>query len=123
MTCTGVGFFTILLITEYSIVSSFIYTIKSYFTSAFVRDESEPLHVDVVEEKNRVKAMTQTEIENHNLVLKEMSKAYGKFVAVHDMSIAVEQLVLCSYPINSILNIIFYLVLSASVYWGLTAQV
>lgn len=94
MLCTGIGFFSILLITEYSVISSFVYTIKSFFTTSLKRDErDEPLDFDVVEEKKRVKTMTESEIENHNLVLMEMSKAYGKFVAVHDMSIAVEQLV------------------------------
>lgn len=92
MTCTGIAFFIILLVTEYSLVSSSIYTIRRYFTSAFKRDElDEPIDYDVVEEKNRVKAMTETDIRNHNLVLMGMTKLYGKFLAVHDMSVAVEQ--------------------------------
>lgn len=68
---------------------------KSCFTSPINRDEAnEPIDFDVVQEKNRVKAMSETDIQNHNLVLLKMTKLYGKFLAVHDMSIAVEQLVL-----------------------------
>lgn len=93
MTCTGITFFVILLVTEYSLVSSPIYSIKRLFTSTLSRDVSdEPIDFDVVEEKNRVSIMSQTDIRNHNLVLSKMTKLYGKFVAVHDMSIAVEQL-------------------------------
>lgn len=63
--------------------------------SSFSRDASdEPIDFDVVEEKNRVEAMSESVIKSHNLVLLELSKSYGKFVAVHDMSFAVEQLVL-----------------------------
>lgn len=85
----------VLLITEYSLISSSIYSIKSFFMSAASRDESdEPIDFDVVQEKNRVKDMSEVDIKDHNLVLMELSKSYAKFVAVHDMSIAVEQLAL-----------------------------
>lgn len=95
MSCTGIAFFVILLVTEYSVVSSSIYSIRSFFTSTKSPNESdEPIDFDVVEEKNRVKQMSETEIRNHNLVLMEMTKLYGKFMAVHEMSIAVEQFVL-----------------------------
>lgn len=66
--------------------------------SAASRDESdEPIDFDVVQEKNRVKEMSVPDINDHNLVLTELSKSYGKFVAVHDMSIAVEPFVLHIY--------------------------
>ncbi|XP_037025654.1 ATP-binding cassette sub-family A member 3-like isoform X1 [Bradysia coprophila] len=91
MSCTGIAFFIILLVTEYSLVSSSIYSIKRFFTSTLSRDVSdEPIDFDVVEEKNRVTSMSETNIRNHNLVLMNVTKLYGKFVAVHDMSIAVE---------------------------------
>lgn len=101
MSCTGIGFFIVLLVTEYSLISSSIYSIKSFFTPAVSRTESdEPIDFDVVEEKNRVKDMSEPDIKEHNLVLMELSKSYAKFVAVHDMSIAVEQLVLHIYLSN-----------------------
>lgn len=98
MSCTGVGFFIVLLVTEYSLISSSIYSIRRLFMSAASRDESdEPIDFDVVQEKNRVKEMSVPDINDHNLVLTELSKSYGKFVAVHDMSIAVEPFVLHIY--------------------------
>lgn len=91
MTGTGIVFFSVLLITEYRLISSVTYKIKSWFTSFHLVKSDDPIDSDVIQEKNRVKTMSKMEIENHNLVLKEMSKVYGKFVAVNDMSIAVEQ--------------------------------
>lgn len=109
MSLTGIGFFIILLITEYSLISSSIYSIKNLFKSTISRNESdEPIDFDVVQEKNRVKAMSETDIKNHNLVLMEMSKLYGKFVAVYDMSIAVEQLVLHCLFVERFINDILF---------------
>lgn len=105
MSCTGIGFFVILLVTEYSLVSSSIYSIKKIFMSAFSRNETdEPIDYDVVQEKSRVKDMSEADIKDHNLVLMNMTKLYGKFVAVHDMSVAVEQFSLVFFLVKSIIN-------------------
>ncbi|XP_055624100.1 phospholipid-transporting ATPase ABCA3-like isoform X2 [Toxorhynchites rutilus septentrionalis] len=45
---------------------------------------------DVLDEKQRVHSFSDTELDNHTLVVKDVSKYYGSFLAVNQMSLAVE---------------------------------
>lgn len=91
MFLVGIAVFTFLLLSEYGLIATLIYKIRSYFTSSKPIVSDEILDSNVLEEKEKVKAMSKSEIENHNLVINGMSKVYGNFVAVNDMHIAVEQ--------------------------------
>jgi ATP-binding cassette, subfamily A (ABC1), member 3 len=46
---------------------------------------------DVQREKERIAKMEHHEIKDKNLVLKEMTKYYGSFLAVNKISLSVEQ--------------------------------
>lgn len=47
------------------------------------------LDSDVLEEKRRIAAMSQSEINTYNLVLKDLSKYYKKFRAVNNLSVGI----------------------------------
>lgn len=87
----GAVAFVVLLLVEYEIVSSVFYAIKSSFTKFTLNESNEPLDADVLEEKDKVQSMTELKIQSYNLVVNNMSKVYGKFVAVNNMCVAVEQ--------------------------------
>lgn len=72
-------------------MASLFYSIKSKFTKFTLIPSDEPLDSNVVEEKEKVQNMPGSEIATYNLVVNNMSKVYGKFVAVNSMCIAVEQ--------------------------------
>lgn len=64
----------------------------------FLRDQVMPaatssaeLDSDVLAEQQRVDAMSAPQIESNNLVMRQLSKMYGKFVSVNRLSIAVER--------------------------------
>lgn len=46
---------------------------------------------DVIEEKLLVKRLKDKELVQYNLVIKDLRKCYGKYVAVRDMSVAVNK--------------------------------
>lgn len=86
---TGLVFFAILLIIEYRVFDSLIYAIRGLFNGALPKDQE--IDQDVMTEKTRVAAMTPEEIESNNLVLNQVSKFYGKFLAVNQLSIGIQQ--------------------------------
>lgn len=45
---------------------------------------------DVKEEKRRVDAMTPNDLKENNLVLKNLSKVYRRFLAVNQLSLAIQ---------------------------------
>lgn len=53
--------------------------------------EVQLLDDDVSEMKQRVDAMTVTELREQNLVLQNVSKFYGNFVAVNKVSLEIKQ--------------------------------
>lgn len=83
--------FALLLLNEFGIMASLFYSIKSRFSKFTLIPSDEPLDSNVVEEKEKVQNMSGSEIATYNLVVNNMSKVYGKFVAVNSMCIAVEQ--------------------------------
>lgn len=46
---------------------------------------------DVLEEKRLVKRLKEKELAQYNLVIKDLRKTYGKYVAVKDMAVAVNK--------------------------------
>ncbi|KAG4071964.1 hypothetical protein HA402_006125 [Bradysia odoriphaga] len=87
----GTVVFVILLLNEYGIFASLYYSIRSRFSKFSVEASDEALDSNVSEEKDRVQNMSTMEIKNYNLVVRNMSKAYGTFLAVNNMSIAVQE--------------------------------
>lgn len=87
----GTFVFTLLLLIEYGVIASVFYSIKSSFTKFEISTANDEVDSNVLEEKEKVRNMSKMEIESYNLVVNSMSKVYGKFLAVNNMSIAVEQ--------------------------------
>lgn len=80
----------VLLLSEYRILSSWLYKIRSRFASDFVPLLDSVTDMDVLEERHRVANMSSYETEMLSLVVKDMSKVYGKFRAVNQISVAVD---------------------------------
>ncbi len=55
------------------------------------QESDELLDDDVREVKERVNAMTTSELQEQNLVLQNVSKYYGSFLAVNQVSIEIKQ--------------------------------
>ena len=92
MAGAGVAFFIILLIIEYGILEGIMYAFLSLFQRK-PKTESEDTVVDddVQEERRVVQGMSKEEIEGHNLVMRQVFKYYGKFLAVNQLSVAINQ--------------------------------
>lgn len=89
---TGISCFLILLIIEYRVLNGLIYLIRGLFQKKLPsQSENGFIDEDVHNEKIRVTVMSPTDIEINNLVLKGVSKYYGKFLAVNQISIGIQQ--------------------------------
>ncbi|GAB0097260.1 ATP-binding cassette sub-family A member 3 [Sergentomyia squamirostris] len=91
MAVVGVTLFIVLLLKETRVFEGIFYRGKKAIQLAIPETEEEGgLDNDVQAEKRRVHDMTQPDIENHNLVLKDMTKYYGDFLAVNQLCVGVE---------------------------------
>lgn len=92
MGVTGVVFFILLLIIEYRIFAGAIYFIRSFFERKLPpMAENGHIDDDVNDEKRKVNGMDANDMEANSLVLKSLSKFYGKFLAVNQISIAIKR--------------------------------
>lgn len=91
MLCTGCFCFAVLLIIEYRLLASVVYAVLSIFQRQLPPEtEDAVLDDDILAEKQRVNAMSEDDIGFNNLVIKKVSKFYGKFLAVNQISIAIK---------------------------------
>lgn len=92
MITTGSVFFVLLLIIEYRVFAGLNYFVCSFFArelpSPSVNNVADS---DVIAEKQKVNAMTYLDLVTNNLVLQNLSKFYGKFLAVNQISIGIKQ--------------------------------
>lgn len=90
MLFTGMFCFTVLLVIEYRLLASVVYAIMNLFKRQLPPEtEDGYLDDDVMAEKQRVNAMSETEVGFNTLVMRKVSKFYGKFLAVNQISIAI----------------------------------
>lgn len=87
----GLFSFIVLLLNEYGVIATLFYSIKSCFTKFTLSTSDDTIDSNVLEEKEKVRNMSKSEAESYNLVVNGMSKVYGNFVAVNNISVAVEQ--------------------------------
>lgn len=80
----------VLLLSEYCVLSSWVYKIRSRFAADFVPMLNSVTDMDVLEERHRVANMSAYETDSLSLVVKDMSKVYGKFRAVNQISVGVD---------------------------------
>lgn len=92
MVGTGLLCFFILLIIEYRVFEGVLYYLRSFFERKLPPASVEgEIDNDVDDEKNRVKQMTFADLHENNLVLQSLSKFYGKFLAVNQISIGIKR--------------------------------
>lgn len=83
-----------LLIIEYRLFEGAIYYIESIFKRKLPPVAVEDvINRDVEEEKKRVEQMTMADLQTNNLVLQRLSKFYGSFLAVNQISIGIKEYV------------------------------
>lgn len=92
MVATGIVSFLVLLIIEYRVFEGVTYYLHSFFERKLplMTVEGE-IDTDVDAEKKRVKQMTMADLETNNLVLQSLTKFYGSFLAVNQISIGIQR--------------------------------
>lgn len=89
---TAIAFFFILWAIEYRILSRVAAfknaLFKKKLPSVLASDEIEN---DVKNEKNKVNSMNEYDLQTHSLVLQNLTKFYGKFLAVKELCVAVKR--------------------------------
>lgn len=91
MGTVGVVSFIILIIIEYRLLHKTIYCILSYFQRELPLKAEGVDDNDVYKEKIRIDAMQLEDIQTHNLVMQKLSKFYGSFLAVNQLSIGIKK--------------------------------
>lgn len=91
MGIAGVVSFIILFIIEYRLLNKVIYSILSCFQRQPPLKSEGVDDNDVNKEKLRIDALQPEDIQTHNLVLQKLSKFYGSFLAVNQLSIGIKK--------------------------------
>lgn len=92
MVMSGVLFLAILFLIEFRIFHRMFYNCKRSPAALSPTSglDGAVVDSDVVEEKYRVRNMNYNQIRVNNLVVRNMSKYYGKFLAVNDICVGVD---------------------------------
>ncbi|XP_053951058.1 phospholipid-transporting ATPase ABCA3 [Anastrepha ludens] len=91
MVGTGIIFFLIIISREYGIIDEIVYMIRKRAFKPPPPPEDGYFDDDVDNEKNRILKMTNDQLANQNLVLNGVTKYYGKFLAVNQVSLCVKE--------------------------------
>lgn len=92
MFLTGITAYAILIVIELGsikILKMFILKLIRRFVKRDKNDDSEPMDDDVLAEKIRIEQMTDVELKSQAMVLKNVSKFYGQFMAVKNVSFSI----------------------------------
>lgn len=92
MLLAGLIYFILLLAVECGLLHTAIYSVLHLCRrdlSPEIGDEI--IDDDVLEEKHRLNTMQMTEVSSLNLVMRHLSKFYGSFLAVNQISVGVEE--------------------------------
>jgi ATP-binding cassette, subfamily A (ABC1), member 3 len=94
----GIGAFIILFLIEFRVFEVLYYHIRMVYRTIFgaflrrppVPESSADTDVDVRYEKERINAMSVEDYQNHNLVMKNVSRYYKDFLAVNQLCIGIK---------------------------------
>lgn len=91
MLAGGLLFLALLFLIEFRALD-FIYNAFKYEPKkSFYNDEErDPIDGDVMAEKHRVRNMNYNQIRSNNLVVRNMTKIYGNFMAVNEICVGVD---------------------------------
>ncbi|XP_030379886.1 ATP-binding cassette sub-family A member 3 isoform X2 [Scaptodrosophila lebanonensis] len=90
MAVTAVVFFLILVLREFGLVNELIYMVRKRTFKPPPPPENGYFDDDVERERQRILNMTSAELTSKNLVLDRVTKYYGKFLAVNQVSLCVQ---------------------------------
>ncbi|XP_031638213.1 ATP-binding cassette sub-family A member 3-like [Contarinia nasturtii] len=90
MAITAIIFFIILWIIEKRVISRLNHYFRRHGPQPPSALITNAIDCDVINEKNKVNTMTPNDLRNHNLVLQNLTKSYGDFLAVKGISVAVK---------------------------------
>lgn len=92
MIIVAIVFFIILVLIEFKYFSLLIYYIRCHHKKELPSIEAAGrINADVQAEKNRVNEMDEDDLEETNLVIRNLTKFYGILAAVKEICIAVER--------------------------------
>ncbi|EDW27108.1 GL16575 [Drosophila persimilis] len=91
MITTGVVFFLIIIVLEFRIIGELIYKIRQALTKPPPPPVEGYLDDDVAQERERIFNMSTPELAAKNLVLDRVTKYYGNFLAVNQVSLCVQE--------------------------------
>lgn len=93
MVCAGFLYMAILFMIEFRVFDGISYKCKPKskgLTSNTTATDVNAVDSDVLEEKSRVRNMTYDQLSAKNLVVRNMTKYYKDFLAVNQISVAVD---------------------------------
>ena len=90
MLLSGVLFFVILFMIEFRVFHRLFYMCKRTPHQRMLPDDGTGVDSDVMEEKFRVRNMNYNQLRANNLLVRNMSKYYGSFLAVNDICVGVD---------------------------------
>ncbi|XP_037937451.1 ATP-binding cassette sub-family A member 3 isoform X2 [Teleopsis dalmanni] len=91
MITVSVVLFLVIIIREYGVISELMYNIRKRAFKPPPPPEDGYLDEDVDNERQRILALRSEELVEQNLVLDRVTKYYGKFLAVNQISLCVKQ--------------------------------
>ncbi|KAH8326811.1 hypothetical protein KR059_012458 [Drosophila kikkawai] len=91
MTVTGVVFFLIIIILEFRLIGELMFKIRQLLSKPPPPPPEGHLDDDVARERERILHMSSDELAAKNLVLDRVTKYYGQFLAVNQVSLCVQE--------------------------------
>ncbi|KAH8345395.1 hypothetical protein KR084_010845 [Drosophila pseudotakahashii] len=91
MTVTGVVFFLIIIVLEFRLINELMFKIRQMLTKPPPPPPEGHLDDDVANERERIIHMSSDELVTKNLVLDRVTKYYGQFLAVNQVSLCVQE--------------------------------
>ncbi|XP_068154368.1 LOW QUALITY PROTEIN: phospholipid-transporting ATPase ABCA3 [Drosophila tropicalis] len=91
MAATAVIFFLIIILREFGLFNELIYMVRRHAIKSPPPPEDGYFDEDVEMERQRILNMKSTDLLKKNLVLDRVTKYYGKFLAVNQVSLCVEE--------------------------------
>ncbi|KAH8409301.1 hypothetical protein KR009_012305 [Drosophila setifemur] len=91
MVSTGVVFFLMIIILEFRLINELMFNIRQKFSKPPPPPPEGHLDDDVAAERERILHMSSEELVTKNLVLDRVTKYYGHFLAVNQVSLCVQE--------------------------------
>lgn len=88
---TGIGSYVILVMIELGALNIIKRLLVSYWPKSYPHENPETMDSDVNEEKVRIGHMSVSELKTETMVMQNVSKFYGQFCAVNQVSLSIKR--------------------------------